>query len=74
MAFNLSNSYKAPVQLVGDFLKDRVSKEFRTVKASYYGGTVFKNLKDCLPAFVYESLKLALPKLNLMLKGFTLWT
>lgn len=71
LAFNLSNSYKAPTQLVGDFLKDRISTEFRTVKASYYGGTVFKNLKDCLPDFVYDSLKLALPKLNLMLKGFS---
>lgn len=70
LAYNLSSSYKAPTQLVGDFLKDRVSTEFRTVKASYYGGTVFKNLKDCLPDFVYDSLKLALPKLNLMLKGF----
>lgn len=71
LAFSLSNSYKAPTQLVKDFLKDRISTEFKTVKASYYGGTVFKNLKDCLPDFVYESLKLALPKLNTMLKGFS---
>lgn len=69
-AFELSNSYKAPTQLVKDFLKDRISKDFGSVKASYYGGTIFKNLKDCLPGFVYESLKLALPKLNLSLKGF----
>lgn len=70
LAYSLTNSYKAPVQLVGDFLKDRPSKEFRSIKASYYGGTEFKNLKECLPDFVYESLKLALPKLNLSLKGF----
>ena len=69
-AYELSNSYKAPTQLVKDFLKDRVSTEFKSVKASYYGGTVFRNLKDCLPDFVYESLKMALPKLNLSLKGF----
>ena len=70
LAYELSGSYKAPVQLVGDFLKDRESKEFRSVKPSYHGGTVFRNLKDCLPDFVYESLKLGLPKLNLSLKGF----
>lgn len=71
MAYNLSGSYKAPTQLVRDFLKDRISKEFGSVKASYYGGTTFKNLKDCLPDFVYESLKMAIPKLNLSLKGFS---
>ena len=71
LAFELSGSYKAPTQLVKDFLKDRISKEFGSVKASYYGGTVFRNLKDCLPDFVYESLKMALPKLNLLLKGFS---
>ena len=71
LAFDLYNSYKAPTQLVKDFLKDRISKDFGTVKASYYGGTIFANLKDCLPDFVYESLKMALPKLNLMLKGFS---
>ncbi len=70
LAFSLSNSYKAPIQLVGDFLKDRISKEYRSIKPSYYGGTVFKNLKDCLPDFVYESLKLALPRLNHSLNGF----
>ena len=59
-----------PHTIYQDFLKDRPSKEFRSVKASYYGGTEFKNLKECLPDFVYESLKLALPKLNLSLKGF----
>ena len=69
-AYELSGNYKAPTQLVKDFLKDRVSTEFKSVKASYYGGTVFRNLKDCLPDFVYESLKMALPKLNLSLKGF----
>ena len=69
-AYELSNSYKAPAQLVKDFLKDRLSSEFKTVKASYYGGTVFRNLKECLPDFVYKSLKMALPKLNLSLKGF----
>ena len=71
LAYNICGSYKAPTQLVKDFLKDRISKEFGSVKASYYGGTTFINLKDCLPSFVYESLKLALPKLNLLLKGFS---
>ncbi len=70
-AFLLGGSdYSAPCQLVGDFLNDKVSKEFGEVIPSYEPAVVFKDLRECLPSFVVESLKEGLLKLDKKIKGF----
>ena len=69
-AYELSGSYKAPVQLVGDFLADRCSTAFGSVTPSYRPDTVFCELKHCLPDFVTEALKEALPAFGRKIKGF----
>lgn len=69
-AYNLSESYKAPVQLVGDFLNDTPSTAFRSVLPSYRPDTVFCELKHCLPGFVTEALKEALPAFGRKIKGY----
>ncbi len=72
-AFNLGGGdYSAPVQLVGDFLRGRASKGSGEVSPSYKPGVVFCDLSDCLPDFVTETLRLAIPELEKKLKGFSM--
>lgn len=70
-AFRLGGGgYKAPVQLAGDFLKDRASRTLGEVEPSYLPGVTPGDLRECLPAFVADSLKLALPMFGRQLRGF----
>ncbi len=70
-AFKLGGSnYSAPCQLVEDFLKDEISTNFKEVIPSYEPNVVFKNLKDCLPPFVVQSLKEGIVELDKKIKGF----
>jgi uncharacterized FAD-dependent dehydrogenase len=69
-AYNLSGSFKAPVQLAGDFLNDKPSTAFGSVKPSYRPDTVFCELKQCLPEFVTTALKEALPAFGRKIKGY----
>lgn len=62
--------YSAPCQLVGDFLANRPSSEFRGVSPSYLPGVKFADLRECLPRIIWESLALALPRLEEKLPGF----
>ncbi len=62
--------YKAPVQLAGDFLKNRESKGFGGVVPSYRPATVPADLRAVFPVFVTETLKAALVEADKKLKGF----
>lgn len=47
LAFKLGGgNYKAPVQLVGDFMKDRVSTKLGELIPSYTAGYEFRELKN----------------------------
>ena len=73
LAFELGGgNYNAPVQLVGDFLQDKVTTELGKVKPSYKPEYKFADLRECLPDFVCETMKEALPKLDNKLKGFAM--
>ncbi len=73
LAYDLGGkNYNAPVQLVGDFLNDKVTKEIGTVDPSYKPGYAFVDLRECLPEFVTNSMKEALVKLNNKLDGFSM--
>lgn len=70
-AFRLGGGgYKAPVQMVGDFLKDRPSQSLGEVQPSYRPGVTPADLRECLPSFVADNLKAALPALGQQLRGF----
>lgn len=72
LAYQLGGSnYQAPAQLVGDFLKDIPSKKQGSITPSYPLGVKWTELKNCLPPFVTESLKQALPLFNNKIKGFS---
>lgn len=63
-------NYAAPVQLVGDFLKNKTSDSFGAVKPSYAVGTAFSDLREVLPSFITNTLKFALTDMDKKLKGF----
>lgn len=62
--------YKAPIQLVGDFLEDRISTKLGTVKPTYNPGYEFRSLRECLPAYVIRSLEEGLVNFDGKIKGF----
>ena len=62
-------NYSAPVQLVGDFLTNKTSDKFGKVLPSYGAGTSFCDLREVLPTYICESLKLALTDMDRKLKG-----
>lgn len=65
------NNYFAPVQLVGDFLVGRPTHSLGRVTPTYRPGTSPCNLEECLPGFVVETLRLAIPQMDKKLKGFS---
>ena len=62
--------WRAPAQQVGDFLERRPSAGPGAVKPSYRPGVKWGSLDACLPGFVTDSLRQALPLLDRKLKGF----
>ena len=71
LAFKLGGgNYKAPVQLVGDFMKNRPSTKLGKVTPSYTGGYEFKELKNCLPKYVVEALKEGIKNFDNKIKGY----
>ncbi len=64
------SSYAAPVQLAGDFLRDKESSRFGEVQPSYAAGTAFADLRSVLPTGVVEALKKGLTDMDRRLKGF----
>lgn len=62
--------YKAPVQLVGDFLADRESYYFGEVKPTYAPATSFVPMQAIFPRALTDALKAALPDMDGKLSGF----
>lgn len=70
-AFELGGkNYFAPVQLVGDFLKNKGSKQLGDIKPTYTPGVTPTDLRECLDDFIVESLKDGLRALDKKLAGF----
>jgi uncharacterized FAD-dependent dehydrogenase len=71
LAYTLGGSnYNAPVQLVGDFLRGEVSTKIGSIKPSYTPNYKFADLTKCLPSFVTDAIKEALPKFEYKINGF----
>lgn len=62
--------YKAPAQLVGDFLKGIESTNLGEVKPTYTPGINFSNFETILPEFVTKTMKEALVDMGRKIKGF----
>ena len=63
-------NYKAPVQLVGDFLNHKKSESFGEVKPTYMPGVQFAELHDVLPDFITKTMEEGLAYFDKKIKGF----
>lgn len=71
LAYELGGGdYKAPVQLIGDFLKDRNSTKLGKVMPTYKPGFEFRELKNCLPSYVVETIKEGIGVFDRRIKGY----
>ena len=70
-AYRVSGSYRAPAQLVGDFLKGIPSTGPGKVQPTYRPGVHWCDLHEVLPGKITGALKEALPQLDGKLKGFS---
>ena len=62
--------YRAPAQLVGDFLARRASTQLGAVQPTYRPGVRLCELHDVLPVRITDVLERALPELGKRLQGF----
>ena len=69
-AYAVSGGYKAPAQLVGDFLKRRASVKDGVVQPTYRPGVTWCDLHDVLPSIITDAIEEALLKLDSYLSGF----
>ena len=69
-AYEISDSYRAPAQTVGDFLGGKASERLSCVEPTYRPGVVLCDLHDVLPETLTKTMEQAIPALDGMLKGF----
>ena len=70
-AFRLGgSSYRAPAQLVGDFLRGSPSVRGGEITPTYAPGVTWTDVGLCLPDYVTETLRLALSVFDRRVRGF----
>jgi uncharacterized FAD-dependent dehydrogenase len=62
--------FRAPAQLIGDLLAGRESRGLGGVSPTYLPGVAPGDLRACLPGFVIEALREALPRFDRQVRGF----
>ncbi len=63
-------AYVAPAQLVGDFLRNQASSAGGEVVPTYPRGVAWGRIDGCLPAYITETLRAAIPNMAHKLRGF----
>jgi uncharacterized protein len=64
------SNYHAPGQKVGDFLDRKVGGEFDSIVPSYQPGVKLTDLAECLPQFVLDAIREALPVFGRQMPGY----
>lgn len=64
------SSWRAPAQLVGDFLAQKPSTSLRTAEPSYKPGVTPTDLSLCLPDWAIDAIREALPVFGRKIKGY----
>ncbi|MEM0897742.1 MAG: FAD-dependent protein [Verrucomicrobiota bacterium] len=73
MAYQVGgNDYHAPAQRLGDFLAKRPSREAGDVAPSYRPGVVWTDLRECLPEFITDAIREAIPHIARKIPDFAL--
>ncbi len=71
VAYELGGAdYRAPAQLVGDFLQGAPSTVLGDVEPSYKPGVRLGNLAGTLPDYAIEAIREALPEFGAQIRGF----
>ncbi|MDE6752664.1 MAG: hypothetical protein K2J59_07850 [Eubacterium sp.] len=65
--------YRAPAQLVGDFLAGKESKGLGSVNPTCPTGVTLTNLDECLPQKVSATMKSAIVEMDKKLNGFNMY-
>jgi uncharacterized FAD-dependent dehydrogenase len=65
-------TYKAPAQRVGDFLAGRASTQLGEVDPSYQPGVHMTDLSSCVPSYVIDCLREAIPAFDKQIRGFAM--
>jgi len=69
-AFAATGSLRAPCQRVSDLLEGKATTAAGSVTPTYKPGVVYGDIRCCLPDFVTDNLRAALPALGRRLRGF----
>ena len=64
------STYQAPGQKLGDFLAGRASQQLGAVIPSYQPGVHLTDLAQCLPDFVVDAIREALPAFGRQIPGY----
>ena len=62
--------FVAPAQLVGDFLRGQASSAGGEVVPTYPRGVAWGSIDGCLPPYIVETLRAAIPRMAHKLRGF----
>ncbi|MFZ2269679.1 MAG: NAD(P)/FAD-dependent oxidoreductase [Azonexus sp.] len=65
-------TYAAPAQRVGDFLAGRPSTGLGEVDPSYQPGVHMTDLSSCVPPYVIDALREAIPAFDKQIRGFAM--
>ncbi len=64
------SNYRAPAQRLGDFMAGRASTELGSVVPSYRPGVTPTDLAECLPDYVVEAMREAIPVFGRQVRGY----
>lgn len=70
LAFDIAGDYRAPANLMKEFLNDEIAGAIRKIKPSYPHGIILSDLRKCLPDFVIEGIKKGIIDFDNKMKGF----
>lgn len=63
-------TFVAPAQLVGDFLQGAPSSAGGRVAPTYPRGVSWGSIEECLPTYIVQTLRAAIPRMGRKLRGF----
>lgn len=69
-AFLISKDYRAPANLMREFIQKKVATEVRSVQPTYPHGICFTKLEQTLPSYVCDALREAILKIDKRMPGF----
>ncbi len=66
------SDYRAPAQRIGDFLAGKPSTALGAVEPSYQPGVHMTDLASCVPPYVIDALREAIPAFDKQIRGFAM--